>query len=69
MSFSDTASRDATWRVANLLIRRFGLDAEEEAARRACLMLARGDRGGHRGWIRVMDAIAGLQAQENDLPH
>lgn len=50
------------WRAANLLIRRHGSDAEIEAARRADLMLERGDRDGQLVWVRISRAIAQLQA-------
>ena len=39
------------WRAANLLIRRHGADAELEAAKRAGLMLDRGDDDGRLLWM------------------
>jgi hypothetical protein len=50
------------WRAAILLIRRHGADAEIEAAKRADLMLGRGDLDGQAVWKRVRQAIAALQA-------
>jgi len=38
------------WRAANLLIRRHGVNAELEAAKRADLMLDRGDDKGRLLW-------------------
>ena len=46
------------WRAANLLIRQHGPDVEVEAARKADLMLERGDRDGQLVWVRVRSAIA-----------
>jgi hypothetical protein len=50
------------WRAANLLIRRHGANAELEAAKRADLMLDRGDDDGRLLWMRIRRAIEGLQA-------
>jgi hypothetical protein len=50
------------YRAANLLIRQHGADAEIEAARKADLMLERGDREGQRVWLRIRRAIVALQA-------
>jgi hypothetical protein len=50
------------WRVANLLIRKHGADAELVAARRADEMLERGDRDGQLVWLRILRAIVELQA-------
>jgi hypothetical protein len=44
--------------AANLLIGRHGNDAPIEAARRADLMLDRGDRDGQLVWIRPRDSRA-----------
>jgi hypothetical protein len=52
----------AIWRAANLLIRRHGPDAELEAAKRADLMLDRGDDDGRLLWVRIRRAIEALQA-------
>src|ERR1700751_4762268 len=41
------------WRAANLLIRRYGADAELEAARLADMMLDRGDLEGQQVWRRI----------------
>lgn len=50
------------WRAANLLIVRYGADAEIEAATRADLMLERGDLDGQGVWKRIRRAIIELQA-------
>ena len=50
------------WRAANLLIRRHGANAELEAAKRADLMLDRGDDGGRLLWMRIRRAVEDLQA-------
>jgi len=50
------------WRAANLLIRQHGADAELEAAKRADLMLERGDLDGQSLWRRIRRAIVELQA-------
>jgi hypothetical protein len=47
------------WRAANLLIRRHGANAELEAAKRADLMLDRGDDDGRLLWMRIRRAIEG----------
>jgi hypothetical protein len=49
------------YRAANLLIRQHGPDAEIEAARKADLMLDRGDRDGEVLWLLIMRAIVTLQ--------
>ena len=51
------------WRAANLLIRQHGEDAELEAAKRADLMLERGDLDGQSLWRQIRRAIVELQAQ------
>ena len=50
------------WRAANLLIRQHGDEAEVAAARRADLMLERGDLEGQLVWKRIRLAIIELQA-------
>jgi hypothetical protein len=50
------------WRAANLLIQKHGADAELEAAKRADLMLDRGDYDGRLLWMRIRRAIEALQA-------
>jgi hypothetical protein len=57
------------WRAANLLIRRFGEEAELEAARRADQMLERGDRDGQRVWMAIRQAVAQLQAPRSGPLH
>jgi hypothetical protein len=49
------------WCAANLLIRKHGADAELEAAKRADLMLDRGDDDGRLLWARIRRAIEALQ--------
>ena len=50
------------WRAANLLIRQHGPDAELEAAKRADLMLERGDLDGQALWKQIRRAVVELQA-------
>ena len=57
------------WRAANLLIRQHGPDAEIEAARKADLMLDRGDRDGELVWLRIKRAIVELQAPRGPAVH
>jgi hypothetical protein len=57
------------WRAANLLIRQHGQEAEIEAARKADLMLDRGDIEGQRVWLRIRRAIGELQAPQTGPPH
>ena len=57
------------WRAANLLIRHHGADAEIEAARRADLMLERGDPDGQAVWARIRRAIAALTAPPTGPGH
>jgi len=57
------------WRAANLLIRQHGDDAELAAARRADLMLERGDLEGQTLWKRISRAIVELQAPPTGPAH
>jgi len=57
------------WRAANLLISRHGADAELEAAKRANLMLDRGDDDGRDLWARIRRAVEALQAPRRGEPH
>ena len=50
------------WTAANLIVKRYGADAEIEAARRADAMLDRGVPEGQRVWLRIKSAIEALQA-------
>jgi hypothetical protein len=59
----------AIWRAANLLIRRHGADAELEAAKRADLMLDRGDDEGRLLWARIRRAIEALKAVPSGRPN
>jgi hypothetical protein len=54
--------RGAADRAANLLIRRHGANAELEAAKRADLMLDRGDDDGRLLWARIRRGNETLQA-------
>jgi hypothetical protein len=45
------------WRAANPMIRKRGIDAELEAAKRADLMLNRGDDEGRPLWAQIRRAI------------
>ena len=57
------------WRAANLLIGQHGDGAEMEAARKADLMLDRGDRDGQLVWRRIRRAIVELQAPRSGPAH
>jgi len=57
------------WRAANLLIRKHGANADLEAAKRADLMLDRGDDDGRLLWMRIRRAIETLQAPRQGEPH
>ena len=57
------------WRAANLLTRQHGLNAELEAAKRADLMLERGDLDGQAPWKHISRAIVELQAPPVGLLH
>jgi hypothetical protein len=57
------------YRVADLLIRLHGGDAETEAAVLAALMQVRGDPEKVAVWIRITRAIGGLQAASPALRH
>ena len=57
------------WRAANLLIRQHDPDAELEAAKRADLMLERGDFDGQAVWKRIRRAVVELQAPPSGPAH
>ena len=48
------------WRVANLMLRRYGDEADIESAIRAEELFEEGDHNGAAVWLRVIDAIAQL---------
>ena len=48
------------WRVANLMLRRYGSNAEVESARRADELWDDGDPAGVAVWRRIIDAIGQL---------
>ena len=52
-----------------MLIQQHGENAEIEAARKADLMLDRGDRDGQLVWMRIRRAIVELQARPAGRPH
>ena len=54
------------WTAANLIVKRYGADAEIEAARRSDAMLDRGDRDGQ---LRIKRAIVELQAPRAGKAH
>ncbi len=58
-----------TWGVANLLIRQHGTDAELETAKRADLMLERGNLDGQSLWKRIRRAGVELQAPPSGPAH
>jgi hypothetical protein len=57
------------WRAANLLIRKHGANAELEAAKRADLMLDRGNDDGRQVWATIRGAIEALQATPSGRPY
>ena len=57
------------WRAANLIIRQHGGDAELEAAKRADLMLERGDRDGQLVWMRIRRVVAEIHAPPIGQPN
>jgi hypothetical protein len=48
------------WRVANLMLTRYGEEAMLEGAQRAHELAADGDRTGAATWLRITNAIAQL---------
>jgi hypothetical protein len=48
------------WRVANLMLTRYGDEAMAESTKRAEELAADGDLGGVAVWLRVIDAIRQL---------
>jgi hypothetical protein len=55
--------------AASFPLKRYGADAEIEAARRAGLMLDHGDIDGRLVWQRIERAIEALQAPAGGPPH
>ncbi len=54
------------YRAANQLVKRYGQDAELEAAKQADAMLEAGDIDGQRVWQRILNAIDELQRDTPD---
>jgi len=48
------------WRVANLMLKRYGHSARQESARHADELWAAGDTTGEVIWLRIGDAIGQL---------
>ena len=48
------------WRVANLMLKRYGDEADIESAIRAEELTEAGDHNGAAVWLRVIDAVAQL---------
>jgi hypothetical protein len=48
------------WRIANLMLKRYGDDAVVEAAKRAEELAPDGDLTGVAVWLRVLDAVRQL---------
>jgi hypothetical protein len=57
------------WRAANLLIRKHGANTELEAAKRADLMLDRGDDDGRLLWMRIRRAVGALWVPRRREPN
>ena len=53
-----------TWAAANILIKKYGDDAELRAAERADEMLDQGDIDGQRIWLRILEAVKRLTDTE-----
>jgi hypothetical protein len=51
------------WRVANLMLKRYGDNAEAESARRADELAESGDDAGVVDWVRIIDAIGSYGTQ------
>jgi hypothetical protein len=49
------------WRVANLMLKRYGEEADIESAIRAEELAEAGDRAGEVIWRRIIDAIGQLE--------
>lgn len=49
------------WRVAGMMIKRYGDTADLEAGIRADELGGKGDRASMRIWLRILDAIDRLQ--------
>lgn len=56
------------WRSAKLLVGRHGNDAPVHAAMRADKMLAKGDLGGQRIWMRILSAVEELLRGRGGAP-
>jgi hypothetical protein len=56
------------WRVANLMLDRFGNEAAAESARRAEELAADGDLAGVAVWLRVLDAVR-LARRDDTVRH
>ena len=52
------------YRAANQLVKRYGADAEFEAAKQADAMLEAGDIEGQGVWQRILAAVDELQRQK-----
>jgi hypothetical protein len=48
------------WRVANLMLDRYGEEAKAESVKRAEELAADGDLAGVADWLRVLDAVRQL---------
>ena len=49
------------WRVANLMLKRYGDEADTESAIRAEELAEAGDRAGEAIWRRIIDAIGQVE--------
>ncbi len=52
------------YRAANILVKRYGEDAALKAARRADVMLERGDMDGYAVWKQIVKAVEEMQRTE-----
>jgi hypothetical protein len=56
------------WRVANLMLNRYGDEATTESAKRADELAADGDLAGVAVWLRVLDAVRQLAIKTPEGP-
>ena len=52
------------YRAANVIIERYGKDAQIHSTKRASAMLDKGDLGGYAVWKRILRAVEELQRME-----
>jgi hypothetical protein len=68
MSFRSVIPEIDIWRAANLMLKRYGDQAEAKSAARADELAAGGDHNGEAVWRRITDAVAQLTNQTRPGP-